>query len=111
MINLSTSEPLKNLDPLKQFDKKIGEEERIRKDQYPAGNSLGIDLYFSSLFCFMNTENLFTAHLLPLWTPYYQSSNLFFTTLRNVKPPKTISQIINKLEKANSLTGVICRSF
>jgi len=33
----------------------------------------------------------------------YQSSNFFFKIFKNAKPPKIINQIINKLEKANSL--------
>jgi len=37
-----------------------------------------------------------------IFTMFYQSSNRFFTTFKNAKPTKIITQIINKLEKANS---------
>ena len=39
MINLSTAEPLL-LDQSKQFCEEIGDEECVRKDQCPAGDSL-----------------------------------------------------------------------
>ncbi len=43
------------LNPMKQFDKEVGNEERVRKEERPAGNSPGIDFYPSSLFCFTDT--------------------------------------------------------
>ncbi len=39
MINLSTAEP-SNLNQSKQFGEEIGDEEHVRKNQCPAGDSL-----------------------------------------------------------------------
>jgi hypothetical protein len=90
------------LDQSKEFGEEIGDEECVRKNQCPIGDSLRIDLYCSPPFCFSNTENFFTAHRLLHGKPRtYQSSNLLFTTLKNVKPPKMTRKMINKLEKAN----------
>jgi len=101
---------------MKQFSKKIGDEERIGKDQCPTGYSLETNFYFSPFFCFPNTQDFFTVHpslrqqfckkrtnWFVIFTSDYQFSNFLFRIFKNAKPPKIINQMMNKLVKATSL--------
>jgi len=102
---------------MKQYSKKIGDEEGIGKNQCPTGYSLETNLYFSPFFRFPDTKNFFAVHTslhqqfckkrtnqFMIFKSVCQSSNFFFKIFKNAKPPKIINQMINKLEKANSLT-------
>jgi hypothetical protein len=100
---------------MKQFGEEIGDEERIGKDQCPKDYSFKTNLNLSSLFCFLNPQYFFATHLsshrqfckkeqiCEVIEVIYLSSNRFFTIFKNAKPPKMIRQIINKLDRANSL--------
>jgi hypothetical protein len=95
---------------MKQFSKKIGNEECIRKDQCPIGYSLKTNLYFSPFICFPDTQNFFTVHpslrqqfckkrtnWFVIFTSVYPFSNFLLRIFKNAKPPKIINQMINKL--------------
>ncbi len=111
-----TESSQKPLNPVKQPSKKIGDEEGVGKDQCPTDHSFKVDLNFSSLSRCVNSKNFFANHLLPhdnfvrraqicgMTGAIYQSSNRLFTIFKNAKPPRMIRQIINKVEKTNSLT-------